>query len=260
MNVSRGGRPLPKILDGHDEPIFDHLPANVLDNFRRSSSENALVWNLIYPLAKPTLSLRALLDVRPLWGPPSAPVADDRLTPFFWGYALDGQPLEPLQRSVVAVDGEGPGTEVDLVLLGQRNLILVEAKNRSGLGRCSRYQAGACPEVHTPDDLAGCRYWSVADARFDRQLTFDAPEPGRSPDCNRHYQLGRTLLIGRRLAEQLDRRLHLWLICPRRKWRSLERDWLDFAGKIGDSDQWRRLRALGWEDVAALSTSRPTDP
>ncbi|MGA9533367.1 MAG: hypothetical protein WBR18_11680 [Anaerolineales bacterium] len=253
MNVSSRGRPLPNILEGHDEPIFDHLPANVLDNFRRSSSENALVWNLLYPLARPTLSLRALLQVRPLWGSAGLGFADDSLTPYYWGHGLDGQALEPLTHAVAHVDGDGPSTEVDVVLIGHQNLVLVEAKNRSRLGRCSRYQSGACPEVHSGGRASSCRYWSLAEARFDQALVFEPPVSSSSPDCNRHYQLARTMLIGRRLAERLELRFHLWLICPRRHWRSLERDWVDFADKIIDSDEWRRLRVLSWEDVAALS-------
>jgi hypothetical protein len=253
MNVSRRGRPLPRILEGHAEPIFDHLPANVLANFRQPNSENALVWNLLYLLAKPTLPLRALLDIRPLWGTAGLTFADDSLTPYYWGYGLDGRAWEPLAAAVAAVDGDGPSTEVDVALAGQRNLVLVEAKNRSRLGRCSRYQSGTCPRVHPAAGSSSCRYWSIADARFDQALAFELPEPTRTPDCHRHYQLARTLLIGRDLADRLGVRFHMWLICPHGHWRSLERDWIDFADKVMDSDEWKRLRVLAWEDVAALS-------
>jgi hypothetical protein len=255
MKVSNGGRPLPKIIVGHHEPIFDRLPANVSDNFRRPGSENALVWNLVYPFARPTISLRALLAVPPLWGSPGLRPADDPLTPYFWGYGVDGRPLAPLADALVAIDGKGPATEIDLILLGRENLVVVEAKHRSPLGRCSRYQHGACPQVHETDGEP-CRYWAHGNARFEDALDFRQPEPDNRPDCHRHYQLARTLLVGSRLADQLGLRLHMWLICPRRHWRSLERDWVDFAGRVCDSEQWRRMRALAWEDLRSLSAGR----
>jgi hypothetical protein len=108
----------------------------VLDNLRRPASENALVWNLLYPLAKPDISFASLLALRPLWGTPTLESEDDRLEPYFWGYGISGRVLQDLERAVQRVNGPGPRTEVDVLLVGKSNLVLVEAKNRSGLGRC----------------------------------------------------------------------------------------------------------------------------
>jgi hypothetical protein len=243
-----------RILAGADEKIFDALPPRVLENLRKPASENALLWNLIYPLARPNLRLADLLALRPLWG--SALIADDSLRPFFWGHALDGEPLPGLAESIVALGGEQK-TEVDLFLVGSGHVILVEAKHLSGLGRCGRYARERCPEIHVENVPQGetCRYWEVPEASFDRALTF-GPRPTphtERPPCSIHYQLGRTLLLARLLAERLGLLPHMWLITPASRWRRLETAWLDFAERVRDPEMWRRLRVLSWESVRALA-------
>ncbi len=255
--VSSSGRPLPGILAGHDEPIFEALPGNVLANLRQRTSENALLWNLIYPLASPTLSLADLLGVRPLWGTAAlSPGQNDALRPYFWGFDLSGTPLPELDGALKVVDGAGPSTEIDLVLLGDRNLVAVEAKRGSAFGRCSRYGRGACPEIHLDSaDGSTCRYWREPAARFARWVDVGRrPGPGAArPACDRHYQLARTLTVGCELARRMDVRFHLWAIVPRPGWRRLERTWIEFADRILDADQWRRLRVLAWEDLSELA-------
>lgn len=252
MKVSAAGRPLPGILAGHDEPIFDALPGSVLANLRRPNSENALVWNLVYPLAQPDLSLADLLAIRPLWGTVglTAP-RDDELRPYYWGYDVMGQRLDGLEAAVAVVDGEGPNTEIDLVLVGSGTLIAVEAKRGGGFGRCSRYAARECPEIHAA--ASTCRYWDQPAARFAGMLELgERPAPGdERPPCDRHYQLARTLLVGRELARREGLDFHLWAIVPRSGWRRLERTWLDFADRVREQAQWRRLRVLAWEDLLA---------
>lgn len=251
----KDGQPLPGILHGPGEPIFEVLPQNVLANFRSSNSENARLWNLIYPLARPTLSFGELMKLEPLWGTVAADGADDDLKPFFWGHAVDGAYLAPLREAVLEVDGAWPGTEVDLALVGERNLVLVEAKVTSRLGRCARYAAGSCPEIHSGNEV--CRYWLEGGATFGAELEFGhRPAHGQEeqPLCHRHYQLARTLLIGGRLAEAMGGlTLHLWLLTPRRHWRGLKSDWTDFAGRVREPEQWRRLRALAWEDLSTMA-------
>ena len=94
-----------RILAGADEPIFDVLSERVLDNLRRPRSENALVWNLVYPLARPTLSFSHLMGLKPLWGTPGLAVPEDDLQPYFWGYGIAGNRLEPLVEVLEEVDG-----------------------------------------------------------------------------------------------------------------------------------------------------------
>jgi hypothetical protein len=198
------------------------------------------------------LNLSWLMGIRPLWGTPQLKLADDKLQAYFWGYRADGGYLDGLETALAAVDGPGPSTEVDCFLLGDANLILIEAKRSSGFGRCSRYNSSSCPAVHVePADLSSCRYWVEPAARFESQLSFSPPALSGTPDCHRHYQLARTLMVGRALAAQLERRLHLWLIAPQRRWRGLERDWMDFTGSVKDSDLWRRMRVLSWESLEA---------
>jgi hypothetical protein len=238
------------------EPIFDVLPETVLANFQTPRSENALVWNLIYPLAQPTISFRSLMRIRPLWGMVMQPDLDDVLRPYFWGFDVLGDRLPGLDDVLMTVDGEGPRTEVDLFLVGKTTLIVVEAKHLSALGRCSRFAHGRCPEIHSDSsDLeAECRYWSLTDADFSVELDFgERPQPeGDSPSCDRHYQLARTLLVGRRLSQMLEKELCLWMMIPRTHWRSLEKTWLDFTERIRDDELWRRMRVLAWEDVGRL--------
>jgi hypothetical protein len=241
------------------EPIFGVLPESVISNFRTPHSENALVWNLIYPLVKPTISFEWLVRIRPLWGVAAQSDFDDALRPYFWGYDVRGERLPGLDDVVEEVDGEGPRTEVDLFLVGERTLIVVEAKHLSALGRCSRYASGRCPEMHSESMLQErtCRYWELPQALFLSELDFgDRPQPeGETPPCDRHYQLARTLLVGRRLSRALEKNLYLWMMIPRNRWSSFERRWLDFSERIRDDELWRRLRVLAWEDVGRPSTS-----
>ena len=78
-----------------------------------------------------------------------------------------------------------------------------------------------------------------------------APE-STSPPCNQHYQLARTLLAGSALAREMNLELHMWLVTTRRGWRSLERTWLDFVGRVRDDRLWRNLRVLTWEDLGRM--------
>ncbi len=255
------GGPLPRsILAGQEEALFRVLPQTVIDNLRRPASENALVWNLLYPLARPTLSLRRLLDLRPLWGSAHAAESDDDLTPYFWGYAISGERLVGLDEALDQVDGPGRRTEVDVFLVGARTLVLVEAKHLAAPGRCGRFMQGRCPEVHrVPDSTAGgCRYWEPGAGEFTAALEFGPrPTPDSAPPpCATHYQLGRTLLLARALGVRLGLRPQVWLIVPRRRWTALERAWLDFADRLRDPEDWRGLRALAWEDVRGLPVDR----
>lgn len=248
-----------RLLGGTGEPIFSVLPERVLANLRRQGSENALVWNMVYPRARPALSLREWLAVPALWGTARLEAGEDELLPHFWGYSVDGRRLQGLGECLDRLDGPGPQTEVDLFLLGSANLVLVEAKHLTSAGRCRRYANRRCPEVHPETVGTGeaCRYWDNPGAQFSTALDFGArPEPGgKVPPCSRHYQLARTLMLGRLLAEGLSRILHLWLIMPRQRWPILQTTWLDFAERVRDPQQWRRLRVLGWEDVAGLTRS-----
>ncbi len=239
-----------------DEPIFDVLPETVLSNFHTPRSENALVWNLIYPLAQPTISYKQLVQIRPLWGVVMQPDVDEELRPYFWGFDVRGKRLPGLDDALEWVDGEGPRTEVDLFLLGQTNLIVIEAKNLSALGRCSRYAAGRCPEIHSDpgDPETACRYWDLPQVAFSAELDFgERPCPGQdAPPCERHYQLARTLLVGRELSRRLDTKLSIWMMIPRTHWRALEKAWLDLTERVQDDVLWRRMRVLAWEDVERL--------
>lgn len=254
MTNHPAGRPLPRILHGSAEPVFGVLPETVLDNLRRPGSENALLWNLIYPLAAPSLSLEALLAVRPLWGTAGVKPEQDDLAPFFWGYSPDGRRLPALDAVLDRIDGPGPRTEIDLFLLGRRNLVVVEAKRASGLGRCARFDRGRCPHAHpAPTDDQACRYWADEPARFDTPLAWDGPPaPDERPACSRHYQLARTLVVGLALASELDRQLNLWLLAPAGGWRRLEPAWLDFANAVRDANLWRRMRVIAWESLGQM--------
>jgi hypothetical protein len=253
-------RPRARIIHGAMEPIFDALPETVLDNLRRPASENALLWNLVYPLARPGLSLSELTRVPPLWGTAVQEADDDELRPYFWGYALSGERLPHLDEAASIVDGKGISTEVDLFLVGARNLILVEAKHLAGFGRCGRFARGRCPEIHTEHIVrtGPCRYWKGGPGCFAALLDFgERPLPGGDrPPCGTHYQLARTLTLGYWLAQRAGRRLHLWAILPRHRWRTIQPSWLDFVGRIRDEDLWRDCRALAWEDVRDLATRR----
>ena len=249
-------KPSSKILFGDNEPIFSKLPASVLGNLEHPRSENALLWNSIYPLAQPTLSLSKLLDLPPLWGTAKLEMEEDQLIPYFWGYSISGEKLSGLDKVLSRIDGRGPYTEVDLFLLGKKYLLAVEAKHLSSLGRCSRYSHQRCPEVHQEDvrDNGPCRYWEVGEQEFQRLLDFgDRPfQDDPSPPCNQHYQLARSLLVGDALARELRLDFGLWMLITKTRWRSIEKNWLDFVDRIGDDVLWRRMRVLAWEDVRNL--------
>src|SRR3990172_5155176 len=61
---------------------------------------------------------------------------------------------------------------------------------------------------------------------------------------------------------------HLCLLIPRRRWPALRTAWQDFAERVRDDGQWKRLRVVAWEDLQSLgrrqhsygrvSTSPPT--
>ncbi|MGH2619172.1 MAG: hypothetical protein ACRDHG_01200 [Anaerolineales bacterium] len=242
------------MLAGSAEPVFRVLPQRILEDLRHPRSESSLLWNLVYPRAQPTLSLRSLLELSPLWGTQLG-LGDEGLRPYYWGYDVSGERLDGLDSVLEAVDGSGQQTEVDLFLLGERQLVLVEAKRSGGLGRCGRYLSGRCPEIHLPDQ-AGCRYWEIPAATFSNSLAFGSrPTPeSDSPSCNRHYQLARTLKVGSALAAELNRKLHLWLWAPRARWPALETDWLDFADRVTEAAIWRHLRVLDWEAIRTLPT------
>ena len=241
------------ILTGSDEPVFRVLPQRVMDDMKRPRSESALVWNSIYPRAQPTLSLAELLRLRPLWGSSLDPIVDN-LIPYYWGFDQVGSRLPQLDLVLDKIDGPGPKTEVDLFLFGEHELVLVEAKHMSGLGRCGRYASGRCPEIHLDPSAGGCQYWTSDESMFTNMMDFGVkPEPeDPPPPCNRHYQLGRTALVGGALSAQLERRLHLWLIIPRSRWGAIKRDWIDFTDRVTDDQFWKRLRVLAWEDVISL--------
>ncbi len=244
-----------RLLAGQAEPIFDALPESILGNLRHPGSENALLWNSIYPLAQPTLSLSQFLALPCQWGSYWEVPPEDELIPYYWGYSLAGERLPELESFADASEGPESRIEVDLFLLGKRHLVLVEAKHLSGLGRCSRYTQGRCPEIQPPGHGEGsCRYWDHPEFIFSSHLRFGERPTERSeaPPCSRHYQIARTLLLGARLAAIYRRTLHLWLIMPMSRWRSIEPDWLDFCDRVRDSELWKRLRVLTWEALAAM--------
>jgi hypothetical protein len=247
-------KPLPRLWTGSNEAIFDVLPQTVLANFHNRRSENALLWNLIYPRAYPSLDLQALLALDYLWGSAmEAEVLQESLTPYFWGISVSGKRLPGLDEVLDRIDGPGPRTEVDLFFLGQTHLILVEAKHTSSFGRCMRYVSGRCPEMHRVGDTV-CQYWEAGAGYFADLLSL-GPRPAEgdlNPPCNLHYQLARTYVIGKALAERLERTLLLWSFVPKKKWRSLERTWLDFANRVQDEQDWRAMRVIAWEQLRKL--------
>jgi len=252
-------RPLSKrILHGLEEPIFGRLPQSVVANFDHPGSENALLWNTIYPRCRPSLAWRQLLALEPRWGTALDPAhePDDQLLPFFWGYAVSGERMPELDRVLEAVDGPGPKTEVDLFLRGREKLVLLEAKHAASPGRCSRFAAGRCPEVHDPGvgDGAGCRYWEAGPGWFEGELDLGGrPVPGGpAPPCNTHYQLARTLLVGQALAGALGLELHLWLLLPDRQWKGYRKAWTDFTRRVRDEQLWRRLRVITWHSLRSI--------
>ena len=250
--------PLPRsILSGENEGAFDHLPETVIANLRRTNSENARLWNTFYPRPGFELRLADLLSVTPLWGSLAEDPLNDRMQPYFWGFHPNGQRLEGLADALEEIDGTGPRTEIDLILRGDANVVVIEAKNLSTLGRCGRFQRRVCPEVQVTAErwLERCRYWDEDGARFDAFLDF-GPRPGPGappPHCARHYEMARTLLVGQALARRHAARLHVWVILPKGRWPAIERTWLDFADRIHDPERWRRLRVVAWDDLVPRS-------
>jgi hypothetical protein len=246
--------PAPKgVLTGDREPIFSFLSEEVRTNMLRRDSESAVLWNAFYPFAHQGISLGDWERLRPLWG--SAPEAgeDDLLTPYFWGLHADGSPLEGLADTASSIAGRNDRLEIDLILLGTRHLVAVEAKVGGEAGRCGRYASGRCPEVHGGGGT--CRYWDDGPAAFDGVLDFGLrPERDQEarPPCATHYQLARTLLAVQHLARKKGLTPHFALLIPRRRWPAQEAGWLDFAERVRDEAQWRRLRVLAWEELEGL--------
>ncbi len=248
-------RPLPKrVLVGRDEDIFFVLPEDIILNFLSEGSENALLWNMFYPLTRRGVSMDRFLTLRPLLGTPIEPfVPDGHLMPYFWGYGVDGRRLLRLDETLQEVDGPGPKTEVDLFLVGEHDLVLVEVKRMSALGRCSRYGKKKCPEIHNAGDKS-CTYWADDTPSFKDIMDF-GPRPEHEsaiPPCARHYQMARTLLVGLGLARRLNLRLHVWLILPRAGWKTAQVGWMDFVERIRDDATWSCMRVLAWEDIAGM--------
>jgi hypothetical protein len=245
--------PRPKgVLAGEREPIFTYLPEEVRANMLREGSESAVVWNSFYPFTQDGLSFRAWCRIRPLWGSPVVPDDDDRLVPYFWGLRADGAPLEGLRQAAAAIAGREDRLEVDLFLKGGRVLIAIEAKTEGDPGRCGRYEAGRCPEIHGGD--AACRYWEGG-VTFNASLDFGSrplPEAEERPLCAQHYQLARTLLIVEQLGRAEGLIPHLCLLVPRRRWPAMRGQWQDFAERVRDDGTWGRLRVVAWEDLEGL--------
>jgi hypothetical protein len=239
---------------GSNEPIFDVLPQTILANFYNRHSENALLWNLIYPRAQPSIALRDLFALDYLWGSIfKSEESAEFLLPYYWGFSVTGERFPGLDEVLDRVDGPGPQTEVDLFLLGDKHLILVEAKHTSSFGRCLRYTSGRCPEIHL-DGQEVCRYWEPGPGLFSDGLGLGARPQAESinPPCNVHYQLARTFVIGKALADHLDRRFLLWIFVGRKQWRSLERTWLNFSDRVQDEQDWRSMRVIAWEQIRRL--------
>jgi hypothetical protein len=157
-----------------------------------------------------------------------------------------------LAEAAEAIAGREDRLEVDLILRGEKVLVAIEAKTDADLGRCGRYQAGRCPEIHGGE--VPCRYWEGG-VTFTESLDFGAlPERGaeETPPCAWHYQLARTLLMAQRLSQTSGLIPHICLLVPRRRWPALRGSWEDFAERVRDEDQWRRLRVVAWEDLRLL--------
>lgn len=258
----RDSAPPPKgVLSGEREPVFSFLTEEVRRNMRRRGSESALLWESFYPFAHAGLSLSSWLAIRPLWGSAISATTEDRLEPYFWGRRIDGASLPGRSAAAQAIAGREDRLEVDLLLLGERTLIAVEAKVEAEPGRCGRFEGGQCPEVHGGDEP--CRYWETG-VRFTDHLEFgERPTPVsiERPVCARHYQLARTLLMAQHLGRENDLEPHVCLLVPRRGWPALRSEWQDFAERVRDEDLWRRLRVIAWEDLGGLRAGphrRPT--
>ncbi len=250
--------PLPRaILAGEQEGAFDHLPETVIANLRRPHSENARLWNTFYPRPGDGLRLEQLLSITPLWG--SAPDAGnaDRLEPYFWGVHPSGRELEGLSEALDEVDGPGPRTEIDLLLRGTSNLVVIEARTSArsagaggisarcaprsisrrstgstaaGTGRCLRPGSIVC-SISGPDQVPVRR-----PRRARGTISWHAPS-----------------WWGMRWRGRTQLRLHVWVLVPRNRWPALERTWLDFVEGVRDPDLWRRLRVVAWDQVRSAT-------
>ena len=231
------------------ERIFRVLPEGVKSNFHHPHSENALLWNTLYPRSTPGISGEWLDSLQRLWGGKLGSLGSHQ--PFFWGFSIEGDRLPYLDQALEDLDGAGPKTEVDLWLMSETLLVAVEVKHGSGFGRCSRYQSERCPEIHSPLDEVDCRYWEQGQLLFSTAVNFgERPSQGSpSPPCNRHYQLGRMFLLGQRIAELSARNLALMAVVPQRGWSRVERHWIDFMERVRDDGVWRRSVVLSWETL-----------
>jgi len=254
--VNRDRPDFRRVFHGQDEPVFRVLPERISENFKSGASENALLWNTFYP-RRSSLGLHALLELLPLWGT-QVPPEHDPLVPYFWGWSVEGQRLDHLDAVLQRIDGPGQKTEVDLFLVGGGNLIAIEAKNRAGLGRCSRYFANRCPEIH-PDAASEtrCIYWEPGAATFSSLLDFGTrPFPGsEQPPCAEYYQLSRTLLVVSELAAVMRLRPLLWMVVAESHWSGLKRRWVEFTDRMEDGDAWRGARVLSWRSIQQLPAS-----
>lgn len=245
------------ITSGEREPIFSHLSEEIVRNMRQPGSESSAIWNAFYPFAHAGVESRAWHGVPRLWGTPAVDPGDDRLTPYFWGLDVEGRPMDGLAAAIGAIAGRDDRLEVDLILRGQRGIVVVEAKADAEPGRCGRYLGGRCPEVHQVGEA--CRYWEPGAAGFWPRLDF-GPRPAAdladAPPCSHHYQLGRTLLLAEHLGGALGLVPYLCLLIPRRRWPSIRSTWLDFAERVREEDAWRRLRVMAWEDLRVLVRSK----
>jgi hypothetical protein len=216
-------------------------------------SESARVWNTFYPLAGRGIASQTWFGLPRLWGSAQLNPTPDVMTPYFWGYRIDGQLLPGLGAAAEAVAGREDRLEVDLILRGEHDLVAVEAKGNGAPGRCGRFESETCPEVHgggTP-----CRYWEEAPAAFTPLLDFGprpTPHEADRPPCSVHYQLARTLVLVTRLAEAGGQVPHVCLLLPKRRWPVLRSTWIDFSERVRDDAQWTRLSVVAWEDAQRM--------
>lgn len=242
------------VLSGQDEAIFRVLSEEVVRNMRMGS-ESAAVWNAFYPFADGGIEAESWFRLPRLWGTETLEAEADVLTPYFWGFRMDGIPMPGLGDAVETIAGREDRLEVDLFLLGSQSLVGVEAKLGSDPGRCGRYETGKCPEVHVVG--APCRYWEDGASRFSNLLVIGErprPEDELRPPCSTHYQLARTLVLTQSMADSRGIAAHVCLLVPRSRWSGLQATWLDFVERILDDGLWQRLRVIAWEDLEILGS------
>lgn len=196
-------------------PVYDLLPLRTQTKILSPVSEDKLTWDCFFGLlraGKLGTVLASLLKI------PDENLKDARLV--LWGFEIreDGAAVcEPLRAVLSAVENyrdgtpEGQKTEPDVIVVSGGSLLIAECKRRSTLGRCSRFEASRCPEIHIDRRKRPyCQYWT----RGLRELIgFSRPVPATSdPECNRHYQLLRNYMIGDRLAAALGLPLQLMVV------------------------------------------------